>query len=226
MKNFIFGGITGGVSAIISHPLFNIKTTVQNGDKITKEMYSSVKWLYSGAKRTMIGYSLEKLVVFGVYNSLRKHEINPFFAGGVSGFLASLIVAPTEQMAIDKLKRVECYQIKHLYKSLYPTIFRESIGFSIHFTTYNFLSETINKEKNKGKTIICACCAVITGWGSILPIDRIKTQISTGTFVWKDYKILDSYRGAKWAFARALVFHTSCFLIIEELNLVYTKFNL
>lgn len=225
LNNFIDGTIAGSTAAFVSHPFLVIKNTAQNGYEINYKKHINVKWLYSGLLRAMCSYSVEKMIVFGVYNSLRQHNYDPAIAGGIAGLLASFSIAPGEQLTIDKqlgVKNVKLNNIfgslSHLYQGLTATIFRESLGFMIHFSVYNYLTEKFNKEKSEIKTIMCGTSAVIFGWGSITPIDRIKTQIQSGTFNIKTYDFTKSFTGFRFALLRAIPFHVTCFLVMEHLN--------
>lgn len=225
MDNFINGTIAGSTAAFISHPFLVIKNHLQNGNKFDYKSHFNTKWLYSGLVRAMCSYSIEKMVVFGVYNSLKQHNYDSTISGGIAGLLASLTITPGEQLTIDKQMgfkkislKIPLASIGHLYQGLTATMFRESLGFAVHFTVYDYVSKKFNKERDELKTIGCGITAVIFGWSSIVPIDRIKTQIQSGTFNIKTYNIKDSFQGFRFALLRAIPFHVTCFLIMEHLN--------
>lgn len=217
-NNYIYGAISGSTATIVSHPFFRIKTSLQNEEILTKEMYSDIKWLYRGLPRAMLGYSIEKMLVFGTYNSLLKQDINPTLSGFFAGLTAAFSITPFEQLVIDKGNNIKIFSIKHLYSGIIPTIGRESIGFAVHFTIYDYLTKTFNREKEVPKTILCGIGAVIGGWGTITPLDRLKTQIQTGKFDIKTYNIKHSYKGFNFALMRAIPFHVTCFVVMEYLN--------
>ena len=218
LMNFINGTIAGSTATIVSHPLFVIKNHVQNGHKLEYKSHFNSKWLYSGLFRAMGSYSIEKMIVFGVYNSLRKHDIEPMLAGGISGFFASFTITPGEQLTIDKNLNVSKFSLRHLYQGLHATIFREVLGFAVHFKSYTYFSDKYNKEREPHKTVLCGTAAVISGWGTIVPIDRIKTRIQSGTFNIKTYDFKGSFNGFQYALMRAIPFHVTCFLVMELLS--------
>jgi len=218
LKEFIFGGISGSIAVLISHPFFTLKTAIQNKEILPQKFYFNRKWIYSGMLRSMIGYSLEKMLVFGVYNSLRNNDINITVSGAISGVAASFCSTPCEQLTIDKQKSVKLFKINHLYSALFPTMVRESLGFSIHFTTYEFLTNKINKEKNILKTMLCGACSIICAISIIYPIDTLKTQIQTGNFNRNTFKFRDSFKGIHYGLLRAVPFHVTCFVVMEELK--------
>jgi hypothetical protein len=221
--NYIYGGVSGGIAAFVSHPAFRIKTACQNNEILNRNMYFNPRWLFTGVTRAMLGYSIEKMIIFGTVNTLKSHGANDTIAGFIAGLLASLTITPFEQLTIDKGNNIKCFNIKHLYKGLLPTAFRESLGFAVHFTVYGYLSDNFNKEKDWYKTIFCGVGAVLGGWGTITPLDRIKTRIQSGNndkeaklSVFKT--IQRSYTGFHFALMRAIPFHVTCFLVIEYLN--------
>lgn len=218
IKNYIYGAIAGSCATLISHPFYVVKNHLQNGYSFQRNIHFNPKWLYAGLLRAMISYSTEKMIIFGIYNTMRDKNFDPLFAGSIAGFFASFTIAPGEQLAIDKALNVKKYNLLHLYQGLSATMFREMLGFAIHFKVYSYLSETYNKEKNEFKTILCGTTAVISGWGTITPIDRIKTQIQSGKFDFKTYNFTSSYNGFSFALMRAIPFHVTCFLVMEYLN--------
>ena len=131
---------------------------------------------------------------------------------------ASFSITPVEQLTIDKQLGVKKYNLKHLYQGWKPTVFRESLGFGIHFTAYEYLSNKFNSERDFTKTIVCGAGATITGWSTIVPIDRIKTKIQSGTFDHKTYDYKGSFKGFRFALMRAVPFHVTCFVIMEFLT--------
>lgn len=221
--NYLFGAISGATGTIVSHPFFRLKTEKQNEAKITLDNLKNIKWLYSGLNWAMVGYSIEKMLVFGTYNSLRNHDVNPTIAGLTSGVIAAFSVTPFEQLTIDKQRGKINYSLKHLYSGIIPTIIRESVGFGVHFTTYEFFTSKFNPERKVIGTIFCGILSVTCGWCVILPADRIKTQIQSGNFNLKTYNVLKSYSGVHFALMRAIPFHVTCFIVMESLKKEFIK---
>ena len=71
-KYYIYGTISGTVATCVSHPFFTLKTQLQNNECIplNKNIHTNIKWLYSGFFRSCFGYSIEKSLVFGTYNTI------------------------------------------------------------------------------------------------------------------------------------------------------------
>lgn len=223
ISNYVFGAIAGTTATLISQPFNRLKIEFQNDRIPLKEQYTNIRWLYTGVFRSIIGYSAEKMFVFGTYNLLRNNDINPTFAGMASGVVAAISVTPAEQLTIDKQNGIRCFKFSHLYSGFIPTVARECIGFGVHFTMYELFSNYFNEKKEFWKTVLCGTGAVISGWTVIAPIDRIKTQIQSRNFDLKSYNIIHSYHGFKFALMRAIPFHVTCFVVMEELKKLYSK---
>jgi hypothetical protein len=217
LYNFSCGIAAGSSGAFISHPFLNIKNKLQSDGKINRDQYTSIKWLYTGLFRAVCNYSVEKMLVFGVYNSLRSHDINPTLAGAIAGITVGFTLTPGEQLIIDKQNKVVNYKIKHLFKALPITIMREMAGFAVHLSVYNYLMEKYNRERDISKSVGIISVSILGGWSFANPFDVIKTKIQSGTFDFKQYKLKDSLKGMKYALLRALPFHIASFLVMEYL---------
>ena len=63
-----------------------------------------------------------------------------------------------------------------MYKGFIQTIFRETPGFGIYFSTYNYLITKYNPQKdNLYKTFIAGSLSGFVSWIFIYPSDLIKT---------------------------------------------------
>lgn len=236
--NFISGGLAGATAGLISHPFLRMKIELHNGRKISKEQFTNPKWLFTGGKFGVICYGSEKLFVFGVYNSLLNHGFNNISAGALAGLAASLVICPGEKMIIDAIEKKKTLQrthhfnksilsqrfivskyivkknIKILYKGLPATICREVLGFGIHMGVYGYLMKKYNPEEDFFKTIGCVTGAIICGWSSITPIDRLKTAMQGDNFSWKTYEYTKSFKGFSFAILRAVPFHCTSFSLM------------
>jgi hypothetical protein len=225
-KYYIYGTLSGTVATCVSHPFFTLKNSLQNNEpiKFTGKFYFDTKLLYSGFIRSCIGYSIEKSLVFGTYNTIlshfnlnRENIYHSALSGFLSGIIASLSITPFEQLTIDKQRNIKLYTPVHLYKGLFPTMARESIGFAIYFTVYDQISAYINPHREVPKTIFTGCLAIISAWSIITPIDKIKTNIQSNTKI-DIHNIVTAYKGFNFALMRAIPFHVTCFLVFEYLQ--------
>jgi len=217
MEYFGYGLIAGATATIISHPFDTCKTFIQGNERIDKNIY---KKIYRGITPAIIGYSIEKTFVFGIYSNIindKTNYINTFNSGFITGGIISVTTTPAEQIKIDKQFIIKTeYKLTNLYKGIIPTFFREAIGFGIYFTTYEYLSNKYNKEKKIIKTGMIGACACFNAWMIIYPIDKIKTQIQSNKKI-EILSIRQMYKGIHFGLLRAIPFHSTCFIVFERL---------
>lgn len=239
------GLIAGSVATIISHPFDTIKIHIQIKKDFnfkSRTFIQNIKWFYSGVTPCIIGYSIEKSLIFGTYLTLvnnlkldKQNILHTFFAGLTSGLVASISITAFEQIKTDlQLKQPISFRISHLYKGLYYTAAREGIGFSIYFNVYNqFNNSRNNMDSNfmkHFKTALVGSLSAFLAWIPIYPIDinksRVQSNISFSTGLIaelistegfrKKFSVL--YRGYHIAMLRSIPFHSTCFVIFEIAN--------
>ena len=182
MDNHFLYGICGGITGtIISHPFDTIKTRVQSNIALTISDAVKMKRLYAGITPPLIGIMLEKSIVFGFYNKAKQYHLNDFWSGIIGGFMCTLIVTPIDRLKINFQNKqpVTSSTVKTIYKGFIPTIFRETPGFGIYFTTYNYLSNTYNTDRQSTKTFLFGALSGLNAWIFIYPSDLIKTRIQS-----------------------------------------------
>jgi hypothetical protein len=227
---FIHGSIAGSISAVFTHPFLNLKMDEQNTpvnkNKIHVEIPKKITYdyLYKGLTRACIAFSIEKTLVFGTYNTIltkfnldRKNTIDTTISGALSGTVASIWITLAEQLIIDKREGIKNYSLKHLYKGLLPTIIREALGFSIHFSIYEQLSYRYNIEKKVWKTLLIGSVAITSATLAISKIDQVKTNIQSGLPT-DIFNFKTTFRGVKYALLRGIPFHSGVFVIFEYLQ--------
>lgn len=229
LNHYINGMVAGCIGTIVSHPFFTIKTKLQNNENPFEVMKkqsnrNNFKFLYSGFLRMCIGLSIEKMLVFGTYHTTLIHlnldknnYFHSMFAGFVSGIAGAYSSTISEQLVIDKQYGIKNYTLTHLYKGLVPTIGRESIGFAVYFSTYDFLSKKWNQNKNLMHTIWIGTVSISTALIFFYPLDKIKTNIQTGVKI-DSATIKTAYKGAHYGLLRAIPFHVTCFVVFEEMK--------
>lgn len=228
-KNY-FGGCVSGMAAILaSHPIDTIKTLYQEG----KEIKLNFKSLYRGIRPPLLGIGLEKALVFGTYETMKKKYDNDFICGGVSGAVASFIVTPYERLKILRQTNqniLNKFKVGYLYQGLSSTFYREIPGFAIYFSMFNFLK---NKFKEENEETITPMKSFIFGgisggfsWIFIYPQDRVKTHIQSIqgrklTFteglkeILGNQKLSSLYKGFHFALLRAIPLHATAFTVME-----------
>lgn len=222
-KHFISGTFAGIAGTIVSHPFFTLKTYLQNGEQVLYNM----KFLYRGVSPAIVGYSIEKTLVFGSYkniNNLLKgqmpEKLNSFISGFLAGIIASFSITFFEQMTINMQRNLHVNNFKNLYKGFLPTMARESIGFSIYFSVYDHLKNKYNKQSSLYITALIGIPSIVTAWSIITPIDKIKTNIQSNIKV-DIHNITSAYRSFPYVMLRAVPFHTTCFVVYEYVQSLF-----
>jgi hypothetical protein len=180
LNDFTYGLCGGLCGTIISHPFDTIKTRIQSNKVPSIKQAIQIGKLYSGIIPPLVGIMLEKSIVFGFYEKSKSIGFNNFFSGIIGGFISTLVVTPVDRLKINyqnrELKLLNVLTIKNLYKGFTPTIFRETPGFGIYFSTYNFLTEKFNKSGDNFKTFGFGSLSGLSAWMFIYPSDLIKTN--------------------------------------------------
>ena len=254
-QQFINGWVAGISAVIISHPFDTYKTHIQE-NKVMPNY--KLKTLYRGLSAPLLGVGFEKAVVFGVYESSILHTgkwcksiwgdnvsalvASNALSGGLSGMCASFIVTPFERMKIllqttpitpvtsPDHKNMLRPNIRGIFQGLSATFYRETPGFAIYFSTYNYLKYRY-EQKNRQKlgfvnSFIYGGIAGATSWLFIYPQDRIKTKIQALKDTNMSFKegfneivkkegIKGLYKGFSYALLRAIPLHATAFMTME-----------
>lgn len=231
LKNFQFGLISGLNAIIVSHPIDTIKTNIQESKKINYNF----KNLYKGLLAPLIGVGLEKTIVFGIFETTKPYTNSDVISGGLSGMLASLIVTPFERIKIlyqtnqgnwNLLKKN--FNTKFMFQGLSATFYRETPGFAIYFSVYNYLKNNIatNRQISLYESFCFGAISGSVSWVFIYPQDRIKTHIQAITsrninFTQGFREIISNggysglYKGFHFALMRAIPLHSTAFVTME-----------
>lgn len=238
VKNDFLYGLFGGISGtIISHPFDTIKTRIQSNKVSSFQQAFKMRKLYSGITPPLVGIMLEKSIVFGFYEKSKSYGFNNFFSGIIGGFMSTVIVTPVDRLKINyqnqDFKLQNALTIRNLYKGFTPTIFRETPGFGIYFSTYNFLTEKYNKNYNNFKTFGFGSLSGLCAWMFIYPSDLIKTKYQSNNNdltlsntikkIWSSNNDSNNiikgfrnfYKGFSLAIMRAMPLHGGVFLGYE-----------
>lgn len=243
LKNFKFGLISGISAIIVSHPIDTIKTNIQE----SKPINYNLKNLYKGLSAPLLGVGLEKSLVFGVFETTRPMTQSDVISGALSGLTASFVVTPFERIKIlFQTNQGNWRYIKQnlnprfMFQGLSATFYRETPGFAIYFSIYNYLKDNrkyIGKMLNFKKDVpdkislaesfIFGSVAGSTAWIFIYPQDRIKTHIQA--MVGKNIGFVEGfkeiitkgggyrglYKGFHFALMRAIPLHATAFAAME-----------
>jgi hypothetical protein len=240
-QQFINGWVAGVTAVIISHPFDTYKTHIQE-NKVMPNY--KLRTFYRGLSAPLLGVGFEKAVVFGVYESSIKYTstwcknvcgdneyalvASNALSGGLSGMCASFIVTPFERVKI--LLQTTTTTVRGIFQGLSATFYRETPGFAIYFSTYNYLKYKYEKDNKKQlglvNSFIYGGIAGSTSWLFIYPQDRIKTKIqalkdTNMTFkegyneIVKKEGVMALYKGFSYALLRAIPLHATAFMTME-----------
>lgn len=231
LNYYVCGTTAGCFGALLSHPAFILKTELQNGQNLSdiikkmrmQTITANRRFLYNGLARMCFGLSIEKMLVFGTFETVISHynlDRNNFYhslgTGFIAGIAGSMSSCVTEQLVIDKGRNVKNYDPRHLYKALLPTMARESIGFAAYFTFYNQLSKMFNPDKTISGTIFCGSGAISGALIFFFPMDKIKTNVQSGLPI-NVSSFKNVYKGVTLGLPRSLLFHVTCFICFEQM---------
>lgn len=248
---YVGGGLSGICGVILSHPFDTIKTNFQANKKmILKPNLQTFKNLYKGITPPIIGVGLEKSIVFGTYE-LTKHfldkknnndYINTALSGACSGLSASVIVTPFERIKI--LLQTNNFKMnaiplnpKFYFRGLSATFTRETPGFAIYFSLYEYLKKKYYLDHGISITpqgsFLFGGLAGTFSWIFIYPQDRIKTEMqakmNNNTFlkiltkIYREEGILSFYKGFHYALMRAIPLHAGTFMTMEIIKKYLNK---
>ncbi len=250
-QQFINGWVAGISAVIVSHPFDTYKTHIQE-NKIMPDY--KLRTLYRGLSAPLLGVGFEKAVVFGIYESTITHtskwckniygdNMYAFVAsnamsGGLSGMCASFIVTPFERIKIllqtgpatINPTAPMAPNVRSIFQGLSATFYRETPGFAIYFSTYNYLKYKYEQDNKKKlglvNSFIYGGIAGSTSWLFIYPQDRIKTKIQALKDTNMSFKegfneivkkegIKGLYKGFSYALLRAIPLHATAFMTME-----------
>lgn len=223
MSEFINGAIGGIIGCIISHPIDTIKSRIQTGYTVA----NAIKFghFYKGIISPLIGIPFEKTIVFGFYDISYKYTENIFISGLVGGLSSTIIVTPIEYIKINMQNNNYIDKsnfFKNCYKGIIPTIMRETPGFGIYFSTYNYLKQ-YNQSNELYKSFIYGGISGLSAWIFIYPADLIKTISQTTDLslkhiiknIYYKNKFYGFYKGFSFAVMRAVPLHSGVFFGYE-----------
>jgi len=227
MNEFISGSLGGLIGTILSHPIDTIKTRIQSGS--SKNIFDAIhmKKFYSGIRAPLLGIPLEKSIVFGFYNLGKQNGLNNFWSGIIGGFMSTLIVTPIEYVKVNLQNKtpLSSLKISNIYKGFIPTVCRETPGFGIYFTAYNYMNNNYNKSKSYFNNFLYGGLSGLFAWIFIYPSDLVKTikQDITNTKslqqiildIYNKNGLKGFYKGFHFAAARAVPLHSGVFLGYE-----------
>ena len=230
-KNFKYGYIAGMAGIVASHPFDTMKTNIQKKQIVNY----NIRNLYKGVAAPLFGVGLEKAIVFGTYETSKKYTNSDFISGGLAGLTASFVVTPFERIKIllqtNQTIEKQMLNRRFLFQGLSATFYRETPGFAIYFSTYNYLKSGLQQQrKEEGihpfHSFLIGAFSGCASWIFIYPQDRIKTHLQACKErqigfkegfkeVLNDGGYRGFYRGFHYALMRAIPLHATAFMTFE-----------
>ena len=231
IRNFRYGYLAGMAGIVASHPFDTIKTNIQKKQIISYNMRN----LYKGVAAPLFGVGLEKAIVFGTYETSKKYTNSDFISGGLAGLTASFVVTPFERIKIllqtNQTIEKQMLNRRFLFQGLSATFYRETPGFAIYFSTYNYLKNGIQQQRKECEirpldSFLIGAFSGCASWIFIYPQDRIKTHLQACKERQLGFKegykeVLNDggyrgfYRGFHYALMRAIPLHATAFMTFE-----------
>lgn len=231
IRNFGYGYIAGMSGIVASHPFDTIKTNIQKKQIVNY----NIKNLYKGVAAPLFGVGLEKAIVFGTYETSKKYTNSDFISGGLAGLTASFVVTPFERIKIllqtNQTIEKQILNQRFLFQGLSATFYRETPGFAIYFSTYNYLKTGIQQQRKEKEirpldSFLIGAFSGCASWIFIYPQDRIKTHLQACKErqlgfkegckeVLSDGGYRGLYRGFHYALMRAIPLHATAFMTFE-----------
>ena len=231
IRNFGYGYIAGMAGIVASHPFDTIKTNIQKKQIVNY----NVRNLYKGVAAPLFGVGLEKAIVFGTYETSKKYTNSDFISGGLAGLTASFVVTPFERIKIllqtNQTIEKQILNRRFLFQGLSATFYRETPGFAIYFSTYNYFKNVIQQQRKEEEirpleSFLIGAFSGCASWIFIYPQDRIKTHLQACKERQLGFKqgykeVLNDggyrglYRGFHYALMRAIPLHATAFMTFE-----------
>jgi hypothetical protein len=211
------------LGVILSHPFDTLKVHTQLNFTYTPVL--SLKSIYKGFLPTLVGIKLEKLVVFRTYNYCIEQNLNVPLSGAISGLVGSFITTPYERIKILQQTKqpINPLTINNLFKGIGITSCRDSLGYTICFSTYEILKGNFidTYDTTKIPLFLYSFYGGISGATASLFTyyhDRYKTILQSNN-ISKYKKFLTSKNtGLYQTMFRAYILHYGAFAIMEYLN--------
>lgn len=232
------GGLFGGTIGVLTSHGFDTLRVVHQSDKkgcnigqcavdIWKK--NGIRGFYRGVTPMIAAVSVEKCIVFGSYENIRRMLLgrfkNKYHTTFVSGVLAGLLCTPSVA-AFEKMKVLlqngKAAQKTNIFRGLSATFFREVPGYGIYFTTYEYLKDKTPNMQLYHTPLYGAICGAAS-WVVIYPSDPVKTimqnenkgLVQAAKQVFSLYGLRGFYRGYTLGIFRAMPLHGGVFLGYE-----------
>ena len=164
---YYIGCLSGIIQTFFGHPFDTLKVLKQN----KKFIPINFRTLYRGIPYPIIINGISISILFGVNDRYYKKYNNYFVSGFFAGLYKTPIVTPFDYYKIQRQCGNKITLRQNPFRGVVPTIFRESLGAAVYFSSYYYL------RNKKIHPFISGGLAGCAAWVGTYPIDTIKSRI-------------------------------------------------
>lgn len=209
IQSFTAGAFSGLCQIIIGYPLDTLKVRIQSKKPI---FGLSIRDYYRGIGFPIVSGIIVNSIVFGTYKNFKEYTgeniISGFMAGAtISPFVYVFDIGKTKQQ-ISKHPKLN--MILH-NKGFPASIMRESLAFSMYFSTYEYLHKT-----HKQNILVSGALAGLANWTFTYPLDVIRNrQIALNISAKQAFQMGNLFTGYMPCAVRALIVNAVGFYMYE-----------
>jgi hypothetical protein len=220
MDGYIAGIAAGLAQALTGHPLDTIKTWSQNRSALVQPKYT-FKNLWKGVQYPLVQLPIICGVSFGLYENLNSITNNSVVASAISGGVRTSVITPLEYYKIRKQQQ-EPVLFRQCFRNMHAVCLKEVPSASIYFPSYYYL------RKQEVPVLTSGGIAGMLAWGSIYPLDTIKTRVQSGAAktIREAFQQRGLWVGLIPCLARAAITNSVGFYVYEQSKLFLIKKNI
>ena len=211
--SWLWPGLCAGLAqSIIGHPFDTAKTLIQNHHSLRNLKF---KQYYRGFLPPFLSSITLNIILFPSYEAINNINNHCYWlSGAISGAIITPFVYSLENIKIMKqLKLPITYDIIYRRQGLGTTFSRETMAFSIYFSTYEY-------AKSIGiPAFIGGAASGITNWLVTYPLDVIKTrQIAENQSFSKAWNRGKLYKGIGIVLVRGMIVNSAVFGVYDYMK--------
>nr|WIL03799.1 mitochondrial carrier-like protein [Cedratvirus plubellavi] len=202
MEHVIASVVASSVAEIATLPICTIKTNLQNKSQrsipqVVKHIYDKhgIKGFYNSSLWAVSSQIFSTTTKYVFYRRLQEDVSNRFLAGGISGFLSSLLTHPLDVIKVHnqmhKSFSAQLYDLgpRIFYRGYSKTLIKSTLGSVFYLPLFDLFEERLH---NPGLSSICSAVISCT---LLQPIDYMKTRQIFGKEFFTGFSPLPYFRG-------------------------------
>ncbi|QIN54451.1 mitochondrial carrier-like protein [Cedratvirus kamchatka] len=202
MDNVISSVIASSVAEITTLPICTIKTNLQNQSQSTipsviKDIYyrHKIRGFYNSSPWAISSQIFSTMTKYVFYRRLQEDVSNRFLAGGISGFLSSLLTHPLDVIKVHKQMHKSFYDQLYIlgpkifYRGYSKTLIKSTLGSVFYLPLFDLFDERLHSPG------LSAVCSSVISCTLMQPIDYMKTRQIYGKAFFSGFSPLPYFRG-------------------------------